>query len=67
MARGATPDEVIANRALAATLVSRTRLIVVLDGAYMIGFGPCTADAVKDLASALYGEDESCEMTAQIK
>jgi iron complex transport system substrate-binding protein len=26
----------------------------VLDGAYMIGFGPRTADAIRDLAKALY-------------
>ena len=30
------------------------RALVVLDGAYMIGFGPRTADAVRDLAEALY-------------
>lgn len=54
---GPTPEEVFANRALAATPAARTRALVVLDGAYMIGFGPRTADAVRDLANALYGGD----------
>lgn len=54
-AGGPTPDEVFSNRALAATPAGRTRSLIVLDGAYMIGFGPRTADAVKDLAIALYG------------
>jgi iron complex transport system substrate-binding protein len=51
---GPTPDEVFSNRALAATPAGRTRSLIVLDGAYMIGFGPRTADAVRDLAAALY-------------
>lgn len=53
---GPTPEEVFSNRALAATPAGRTRSLIVLDGAYMIGFGPRTADAVRDLALALYGE-----------
>lgn len=53
---GPTAEEVFANRALAATPAARTRSLVVLDGAYMIGFGPRTADAVRDLADALYGD-----------
>ena len=51
---GPTPDEVFSNPALAATPAGRSRALVVLDGAYMIGFGPRTADAVSDLARALY-------------
>jgi iron complex transport system substrate-binding protein len=27
-----------------------------MDGAYMLGFGPRTADAVRDVAVALYGD-----------
>ncbi len=53
---GPTPEEVFANRALAATPAARTRSLVVLDGAYMIGFGPRTGDAIRDLAQALYGD-----------
>ena len=53
---GPTAAEVFANRALAATPAARTGSLIVLDGAYMIGFGPRTADAVRDLANALYGD-----------
>lgn len=53
---GPTPEEVFANRALAATPAAKTRSLVVLDGAYMIGFGPRTGDAIRDLAQALYGD-----------
>lgn len=54
---GPTPDEVFSNRALAATPAAQTRSLIVLDGAYMIGFGPRTADAVRDLSQALYGRE----------
>lgn len=47
---GPTPEQVFGNRALAAA----NKALVVLDGAYMIGFGPRTADAIRDLAKALY-------------
>lgn len=51
---GPTADEVFSIPALAATPAGRNRALVVLDGAYMIGFGPRTADAIHDLARALY-------------
>lgn len=53
---GPTPEQVFSNRALAATPAAANRALVVLDGAYMIGFGPRTADAIRDLAKALYPE-----------
>lgn len=53
---GPTADEVFANRALAATPAGQTRSLVVLDGAYMTSFGPRTAAAVRDLATAFYGD-----------
>lgn len=51
---GPTPDEVFSIPALAATPAAKNRALIVLDGAYMIGFGPRTADAIRDLAQALY-------------
>lgn len=51
---GPTPEQVFGNRALAATPAARNKALIVLDGAYMIGFGPRTADAIRDLAKALY-------------
>lgn len=53
---GPTRDEVFSIPALAATPAGRNRALVVLDGAYMIGFGPRTADAIRDLARALYSD-----------
>lgn len=51
---GPTPEEVFANPALALTPAAQTRSLIVLDGPYMLGFGPRTASAVRDLAIALY-------------
>ncbi|MBZ9675734.1 hemin ABC transporter substrate-binding protein [Mesorhizobium sp. ES1-1] len=51
---GPTPEQVFGNRVLAATPAARNKALIVLDGAYMIGFGPRTADAIRDLAKALY-------------
>jgi iron complex transport system substrate-binding protein len=51
---GPTQREVFGNRALAATPAAANGALIVLDGAYMIGFGPRTADAIRDLANALY-------------
>ncbi len=51
---GPTPDEVFSNPALAVTPAAKERALIVLDGAYMIGFGPRTADAIRDLAHSLY-------------
>jgi iron complex transport system substrate-binding protein len=58
---GPTADEVFGNRALSATPAAKTKALVVLDGAYMIGFGPRTADAIRDLAEALYPEANSVD------
>lgn len=55
---GPTPEQVFGNRALAATPAAANKALVVLDGAYMIGFGPRTSDAIRDLAKALYPEGE---------
>ncbi len=53
---GPTADFVFANPALKQTPAARDRALIVLDGPYMIGFGPRTAQAVRDLAKALYPE-----------
>ncbi|MBE1204215.1 heme/hemin ABC transporter substrate-binding protein [Aminobacter carboxidus] len=54
---GPTPEQVFAIPALSTTPAAANRALVVLDGAYMIGFGPRTAEAVRDLAEALYPEE----------
>jgi iron complex transport system substrate-binding protein len=53
---GPTAEQVFGTRALSATPAAKTKALIVLDGAYMIGFGPRTADAIRDLAQALYPE-----------
>lgn len=53
---GPTAEQVFGTRALSATPAAETKALIVLDGAYMIGFGPRTADAIRDLAQALYPE-----------
>jgi iron complex transport system substrate-binding protein len=53
---GPTPEEVFAHPALRNTPAAANRSLVVLDGPYMLGFGPRTAGAIRDLANALYPE-----------
>ncbi|WEX11878.1 ABC transporter substrate-binding protein [Chelativorans sp. AA-79] len=47
--------ELLANAAIASTPAGRNRAVVRMDGSYLLGFGPRTAGAVRDLAAALYG------------
>lgn len=51
-----SPEDTFANPALAATPAAADHAVVHMDGAYMLGFGPRTADAIRDLSAALYGE-----------
>lgn len=53
---GPTPEEVFAVPALSMTPAAKTRSLIVLDGPYMLGFGPRTASAIRELANALYPE-----------
>lgn len=57
MARGdhaASPEEVFAHPALAHTPAADGHSLVVMDGLYLLGFGPRTAHAARDLAAAIY-------------
>lgn len=49
--------ELLANAALAATPAAQNGAIVRMDGAYLLGFGPRTGQAVRDLAAELYGKE----------
>ena len=49
-------DQLIAHPAIAATPAAANRKVVRMDGAFLLGFGPRTAAAVRELASALYGD-----------
>ena len=47
------------NPAIAATPAGEKRAIVRMDGSYLLGFGPRTADAILELATAVYGKQIS--------
>jgi len=49
-------DTVFAMPGIAATPAAKTRTLVALPGLYLLGFGPRTAHAARDLAAALYPE-----------
>ena len=49
-------DEVLAHPALAATPAAANRKVVRMDGAFLLGFGPRTAAAARELAFELYGD-----------
>ncbi|MER9599428.1 ABC transporter substrate-binding protein [Mesorhizobium sp. M0244] len=52
----ATPDDdLFSNPAVASTPAGAARKLIRMDGGYLLGFGPRTADAIHDLAVALYG------------
>lgn len=55
-AGGPKAEDVFSLKALQTTPAARTKSLIVLDGPYMLGFGPRTAEAVRILASALYGQ-----------
>lgn len=48
-------DELFGNASIASTPAGTARKLIRIDGGYLLGFGPRTADAVHDLAVALYG------------
>lgn len=49
-------DELLAHPAIAATPAGREGRVIRMDGSFLLGFGPRTASAVRDLAHALYGD-----------
>lgn len=49
-------DQLLDHPAIAATPAAANRAIVRMDGAFLLGFGPRTAEAVRKLSAALYGD-----------
>ncbi len=47
--------ELFAHPAVASTPAGKDKRLIRMDGSYRLGFGPRTAAAVRDLATALYG------------
>lgn len=50
-------EELFAHPALASTPAAASKRLIKMDGAYLLGFGPRTADAVRELAKSLYGDE----------
>jgi iron complex transport system substrate-binding protein len=53
---GATHAQLLEHPAIALTPAGQNHAIIMMDGAYLLGFGPRTAEAVTDLVEALYPE-----------
>lgn len=51
----ASDDELFANPSILSTPAGAARKVVRMDGGYLLGFGPRTADVILDLAVSLYG------------
>ncbi|WP_273727698.1 hemin ABC transporter substrate-binding protein [Brucella gallinifaecis] len=51
---GPTREDVFSHKALQQTPAAKSQSLVVLEGPYMLGFGPRTAEAIRKLATALY-------------
>lgn len=49
-------EELLQMPAIASTPAAEDRAVIRMDGLYLLGFGPRTADAVADLSRALYGD-----------
>lgn len=52
----ASDAALFANPAIAATPAGQAKRLVRMNGGYLLGFGPRTAGAIRDLATALYGD-----------
>ncbi|TIP89256.1 MAG: hemin ABC transporter substrate-binding protein [Mesorhizobium sp.] len=52
---GVSDDELFANPSIRSTPAGAARKVVRMDGGYLLGFGPRTADVIHDLAASLYG------------
>ena len=48
--------DLFAHPAIAPTPAGQAKRIVRMDGGYLLGFGPRTAGAIRELATALYGD-----------
>ncbi|PRY77792.1 iron complex transport system substrate-binding protein [Yoonia maritima] len=53
---GADNSELLSMPAIVTTPAAETESVVRMNGLYLLGFGPRTADAVLELSAALYGE-----------
>ncbi|OLP57971.1 hemin ABC transporter substrate-binding protein [Xaviernesmea oryzae] len=52
---GASDADLLSHPGIAATPAGQKRRILRMDGSYLLGFGPRTAEAARDVSEALYG------------
>lgn len=52
----AASEDLFANPAIASTPAGEAKNLIRMDGSYLLGFGPRTASAIKELATSLYGD-----------
>lgn len=60
-----TADTVFARPAFAATPAGAKRAFLSMDGLYLLGFGPRTARAARDLAAAIYREIKAAPLPSE--
>ena len=53
--------DLLAQPAIATTPAARDERIISIDGSYMLGFGPRTASAMRELTAAIYGDDAGAD------
>jgi len=54
--RSATTAQLLVDPAIALTPAGKNKAVIVMDGEYLLGFGPRTPAAVRDLAEKIYGD-----------
>lgn len=53
---GMAEEDLFAHPAIAPTPAGQAKRLIRMDGGYLLGFGPRTAGAIRELATALYGD-----------
>ncbi|MGH1350082.1 MAG: heme/hemin ABC transporter substrate-binding protein [Methyloligellaceae bacterium] len=56
-------DELFKIASFSLTPVAKTRKVIRINGLYLLGFGPRTASAARDLADKLYGQSKSASVS----
>jgi iron complex transport system substrate-binding protein len=51
---GSGDEEILSQPGIAATPAGASKFLIRMDGLYLLGFGPRTASAVRELSSKLY-------------
>jgi iron complex transport system substrate-binding protein len=63
-AHNATPDELFAMPAFSQTPAAKQKSLIRMDGLYLLGFGPRTPNAARDLMAELYPEAKVAQLSA---